>query len=240
MTFPTVIAENGGNQPTDATSHTINLPDGSNISGRMILLFFTSDSTRTFTWPTGFTAILALGGSGFTNSVAYKITDGTEGYPATGATVTLTVSAVEQSCHTTYLISGQHASSAPEVSTATTGTSTAPDPGALNPAGWDVENTLWFAFASLNGASSTTPRFTGYPASYTNTRSDISAGGNGVVQGVARRENATASEDPGAFTSGTSIAWRAVTVGVRPAPAAATIVNRAVNINQAVCRAATH
>lgn len=218
MTFPTVIAENGGNNTSDVTSVTVNLPDGSNVAGRMILLFFSSDgSGETFTYPAGWGTILAAGGTGFTNGAAYKITDGSEGYPSTGATITVGITSVEQSCHTTYLIEGFAAGTAPAVAAATTGTSTAPDPGALNPGSWDVEDTLWFAFASANGASATTPRFTGYPTNYTNTRSDISAGGNGVVQGVARRENATASEDPGAFTLGTSVAWRAATFGIRPA-----------------------
>lgn len=222
MTFPTVIAENGGNSTTDQTSVTVNLPDGSNVAGRRILCFFTSDgSGETFTYPAGWNIILAAGGTGFTNGAAYHDTDGTEGYPSTGATITVTITSVEQSCHTTYLISGFETSTAPAVATATTGTSTAPDAGALNPSGWDVEDTLWFAFASANGLSATTPRFSGYPTSYTNTRSDISAGGNGCVQAVARRENATASEDPSAFTLDTSTGWRATTIGIRPAAVAA-------------------
>jgi hypothetical protein len=227
MAFPTVIAVAGGNTNTDETSHTVNIPDGSNVSGRRILLFFTSDgSGETFTYPADWVEILAEGGSGFTSVVIYKETLGTEGYPATGATITITVSSVERSAHTSYLLSGVH-TDAPAVATATAGTSTAPDAGALNPAGWDVEDTLWFAFCSLNGASATTPRITVYPTSYTNGRSDFAADGNGVTQGVARYENATASEDAGAFTSDTSVAWRATTVGVRPAAAAA-----AVNVNR--------
>lgn len=217
MSFPSVVAVNGGNATVDATSVTINLPDGSDVSGRLILLFFTSDgSGESFTWPTGFTEILAEGGTGFTNGVAYRFTDGTEGYSSTGATTTLTITSVEQSAHTTYLLSGVNTSSPPEAATATTGTSTAPDSGSLNPVGWGTEDTLWFAFASANGLSSTTPRFSAYPTNYTNGRSDISAGGNGVVQAVARRELNAASEDPGAFTIDTSAAWRASTIGVRP------------------------
>lgn len=242
MTFPTVIAENGGNTTTDATSITVNLPDGSNVTGRLLLLFFSSDgSGESFTYPAGWTTLLAAGGTGFTNGIAYHVITGSEGYPSTGATITVTITSVEQSCHTCYLISGQHTSSAPEVSTATTGTSTAPDAGALNPTNWDVEDTLWLAYCSANGTSSTAPRITVWPTSYTNTRSDISAGGNGCIQGVARRENAVASEDPAAFTISASTGWRAATVGIRPAPAAAAnIPNHVLNINQAVSRAATH
>ena len=223
MTFPTVVAVNGGNNTSDATNQTVNLPDGSNVAGRLILLFFTSDgSGETFTYPdASWVEIFAAGGSGFTNAVAYHVVDGTEGFDGTGDTITVVVTSVEQSAHTTYLISGQHASSMPVASAEATGTGTAPDPAALNPAGWATEDTLWFAFCSLNGVNATTPRLSAYPADYGSGRSDISAGGNGVVQGVARRENATASEDPGAFTSDTSVAWRAATIGVRPAPAAA-------------------
>ncbi len=217
MSFPTVLGVSGGNATVDATAVTINLPDGSDVAGRLILLFFTSDgSGESFTWPTGFTEILVEGGTGFTNGVAYRFTDGTEGYASTGATTTLTITSVEQSAHTTYLLSGVDTSTPPEAATATTGTSTAPNSGSLNPAGWGTEDTLWFTFASLNGSSSTTPRITAYPTNYTNGRSDISAGGNGVVQGVARRELNAASEDPSAFTIGTSVAWRASTIGVRP------------------------
>jgi hypothetical protein len=223
MTYPTVVAVNGGHYDSDATSHTVNLPDGSNVAGKLILLFFTSDgSGESFTYPdASWIEIFAAGGSGFTNAVAYHVTNGTEGYGATGATITVVVTSVEQSAHTTYLISGQHASSMPVASTAATGTSTAPDSAALNPAGWDVEDTLWFTYCSLNGTSSSAPRISAYPTNYTDGRSDISPGGNGIVQATARRENATASEDPGAFTSDTSVAWRAATIGVRPAPAAA-------------------
>ena len=217
MSFPTVVSVNGGNSTTDATSVTINLPDGSNVANRLILLFFSSDGGgESFTWPTGFTEILAEGGSGFTNGVAYQFTTGSEGYASTGATTTLTITSVEQSAHTTYLLSGVDTATPPEAATATTGTSTAPNSGSLNPAGWGTEDTLWFAYAATNGMSSTTPRFSAYPTNYTNGRSDISAGGNGVVQAVARRELNAASEDPGAFTIDTSAAWRASTIGVRP------------------------
>ena len=224
MAFPSVVAVNGGNATVDATSVTINLPDGSDVANRLILLFFTSDgSGESFTWPTGFTEILVEGGTGFTNGVAYQFTTGSEGYASTGATTTLTITSVEQSAHTTYLLSGVDTATAPEAATATTGTSTAPDSGSLNPAGWGTEDTLWFTFASANGLSSTTPRFSVYPTNYTNGRSDISAGGNGVVQGVARRELNAASEDPGAFTIDTSAGWRASTIGVRPGAVAYTL-----------------
>src|SRR3990172_13336955 len=116
MAFPTVLAENGGNSTVNQTSVTVNLPDGSNVADRLIIVFFTSDgSGETFTYPSDFpwTEILAEGGSGHTSSVFFRRTTGTEGYPATGATITATISSTQQNCHTTYLITGHHASSNP-------------------------------------------------------------------------------------------------------------------------------
>jgi hypothetical protein len=227
MSFPTVIAENGGNSTTNQTSVTVKLPDGSNVAGRLLLCFFTSDgSGETFTFPSDFpwTSLMADGGTGFTNCVRFRRTTGTEGYPATGATITVTVSSIEMSAHTTYLISGHHASTDPAASTPTTGTSVSPDPGDLNPGGWDVEDTLWFTFCSLNGKSSTTPRVSAYPTNYTtNGRSDFAANSNGVTQGVSWRTNAAASEDVGTFTSDTLTEWRAVTIAIRPAPGGFTV-----------------
>ena len=214
MTFPTVIATAGGNYDSNATVVTINLPNGSNVSGRRILLFLTSDGAgETFSYPTGFTELIPEGGDGFTQGAAFRNTDGTEGWGATGATTVATISSVEQSCHTTYLLSG-FGTDVPAISAAGTGSGTASNPPALNPAGWATEDTLWFAYTSLNGVNATTPRISAYPSSYTGT-TNISAGGNGVVQGVAYRANATASEDPGVFTHDSTV-WQAYTVGIRP------------------------
>lgn len=220
MSFAVVEAENGGNQASNATSHTVNLPSGI-VAGNLLLVFFSSDgSTVTHTFPAGWTKILAEAGSGQTNSVWSRFADGSE-----GATITVTTSALEQSSHTSYRLSGAHASTVPEGGGSATGTSTAPDSTSLDPAAWATEDTLWFTVCVLNGSSATAPRITAYPTNYTNGRSDISVGGNGCVQGVARRQLAASSEDPGAFTSDTSVTWRAGTVAVRPAAAAAITVD---------------
>jgi hypothetical protein len=95
------------------------------------------------------------------------------------------------------------------------GTSTAPDPNLLNPANWVTEDTLWFASA----AAAASPAFTVFPTSYTNTSSDVSGGASGASLGIARRENATSSENPSAFTIDASVVHQEWTVAVRPAPA---------------------
>jgi hypothetical protein len=223
MAFPVVAAVNGGNHASDVGTpfeHTINLPSGI-ANGDLLVVFFTTDgSSESHSYPAGWTKLLAEYGTGYTGSIGCRVADGSE-----GSTILVTLTSAEQSCHTSYRITGQFSSATVAdyiaASTIVTGTSAAPDAGALNPANWNVEDTLWITSCSLNGAGGSTPRITVYPTSYTDGRSDISAGGNGCVNGTARRENATSSEDAGAFTSDTVVAWGASTVGIRPAAASA-------------------
>jgi hypothetical protein len=87
-----------------------------------------------------------------------------------------------------------------------------PDPPALNPANWDVEDTLWIAAAERD---TSTPSFTSYPASYTGAANTLQGD---LLLMTAHRQNAVASENPGAFgtDNGQSNAW---TIAVRPASA---------------------
>jgi len=152
MTFPTVDAENGGNSVTNETNVTVKLPDGSNVAGKRLFAFFTSDgSGETFTFPSDFpwTELVPEGGTGFTSGVWYRDITGSEGYSATNATITVVVASIEMSAHTTYRITCD-LSTPPEASTPTTGTDAAPDAGALNPSGWGTEDTLWLTFCSMN------------------------------------------------------------------------------------------
>lgn len=219
----TLVNTNSGNEPSNTTSHTHNLPDGSDVSGRLIVDLFASDgSGESFTYPDASWNELAHGGSGFTYGMVYHETDGTEGYPSTGATITVTVTSVEQGSHATYLWDGYATSTAPEYSTEVNGTGTNCDPGTLTPS-WGSDATMWMVFCVLNGASSTTPRFSGYPSGdYTTNKLDsISTGGNGVVQATSYRLNTASSENPSAFTSDTSVTFSTFTLGIKPAAAAA-------------------
>ena len=152
---------------------------------------------------------------------AYKWSDGTE----TG-TFTVTVAggaAGSDAAFCLLSIPGAHASTPPEGGTIANGTSAAADPGALNPAGWDTEDTLWIAVAG-SGETSTTGSFTGVASAPTNysdyADSGISADVVGGVEGaVAFRQLNAASENVGAFSVDVSNARNsALLLAVRPIP----------------------
>jgi CRP-like cAMP-binding protein len=138
--------------------------------------------------------------------------DGTEG----GTTVNFVTSAGELAVAHVYGV-GQWCDSgtlANDVAAAVViGTGTAPDPPALDPAAWDVADTLWIAAYGAENLGGTAA----YPASYTDGRYDVSGGLVGRASTAsARRENAVASEDPGAFRNDFTQPWVAVVIGIRP------------------------
>jgi hypothetical protein len=197
---------------TDTTDHYVNMPATVNEGGLLIALF-TNDGSATVTTPGGWTQLASnASGAAVRLSVYYKIAAGTEG----GTMVNFVTSAAEQAAAQVYRISDWHGTTPPEISTAATGTSTSPNPASLNPAGWDVADTLWLAVAGQDrGDQSGT---TAYPAHYTDGVSSLSSNNIGSCRiHSACRMLAAASEDPGAFTIPTSEEWVAFTIAVRPA-----------------------
>lgn len=151
---------------------------------------------------------------------AYKFSSGSE----TGTfTVTTADTSTSDSAFFLLSIPGAHASTPPEGGTIANGTAAAANPGALDPAGWAAEDTLWIAVAG-NGEDATTGSFTGLtaaPANYSNyVDSGISADVVGGVEGaVAFRQLNAASEDVAGFTCDLSNARNsALLLAVRPAP----------------------
>jgi hypothetical protein len=94
------------------------------------------------------------------------------------------------------------------------GTTNAPNPPSLDPAGWFVETTLWIVGAF--GSSWTAVN--GYPTNYaTNGAHNLSGTGTGHASiSTSWRENATASEDPAAFSMSTTSSGVVATIAVRP------------------------
>jgi hypothetical protein len=202
VAFPTVAATNTSVTAVADVNHTVSLP--ASISAGDLLVVFFGVFTGTVTTPTGWTSLDALSGW---YKFLYRVADGSEGATLAVATGSSTVA-----IHLSYRITGQHASTAPEVGTRATATSANPNPPSLDPAGWGAEDTLWIVFNNADGSDTT-----GYPASYSNgiaTFTGSTAGGM-----AARQLNAT-SEDPGTFTLTGSVQWQANTVAVRPAAAA--------------------
>ena len=200
---------------TDTTDHYVDMPATAN-AGDLLIVLFTNDGSATVTTPDGWSLLASNAtGTAVRLSIYYKIAAGTEG----GTTVNFATSASEQAAAQVYRITDWHGATPPEISTAATGTSTAPNPASLDPAGWDVADTLWIAVAGQDrGDQSGT---TAYPASYADGISTQSS--DPATTGVcrthsARRVLAVASENPGAFTIPVWEEWVAFTIAVRPEP----------------------
>jgi hypothetical protein len=198
---------------SDTTDHNVNMPVTVD-AGNLLIVLFTNDGNAAVTTPAGWTALASNATNGAVMlSVYYKIAAGTEG----STTVNFVTSASEQAAAQVYRITDWHGTTPPEISADATGTSTAPNPASLNPAGWDVASTLWIAVAGQDrGDQSGT---TAYPASYadgTSTLSSFTTGSCRIYS--ASRVLAAASENPGAFTIPVWEEWVAFTVAVRPEP----------------------
>jgi hypothetical protein len=196
---------------TDTTAHYVDMPATVN-AGDLLIVLFTNDGSAIVTTPGGWSSLASANGAAVRLSIYYKIAAGTEG----GTTVNFATSASEQAAAQVYRIANWHGTTPPEISTAATGTSTAPDPASLDLAGWDVADTLWLAVAGQDRGNQ--EGATAYPYSYTDGISTLSSATTyGCRTHSARRVLAAESENPGAFTIPDLDKWIAFTIAVRPA-----------------------
>ena len=214
--FPTVVGTNNSQTVTNSAP-TIDLPAGI-ASGDLIIVFLAQDGAATATWPSPWVELVdENAGTAANLHVAYLIASGGE------TTVAPTMSFAERSQHLAIRISAAswHGTTPPEVAAAVAGTSAAPNSGSLTPS-WGSVDTLWITtFGIDQPASSGNPvtfPVTGWPTNYTdnnlsNGESDNSTAGIAL----ATRNLATATQDPGAFTTTGSDDWVASTIAVRPA-----------------------
>jgi hypothetical protein len=198
---------------SDTTDHYVDMP-ATVDAGDLLIVLFTNDGNATVTTPGGWTELASDDNTAVRCSVCYKIAVGDED----GTTVDFVTSASEQAAAQVYRITNWHGTTPPEISTAAKSTSTHPNPTSLDPAGWDVADTLWIAVAGQDRGDQTGP--TAYPAYYTNGISTLSADDDtsSCRTHSARRVLAAASENPGAFTIPQTEEWVAFTIAVRPVP----------------------
>lgn len=206
MAFPQVqsITET---TTASATVHNISMPATVN-AGDLLLIVVMAGSTVINSHPSGWTKLR----DSTQTPVYLKNAVGDED----GTTISVGTSSSTSMAFQVYRITGWYDSGTilndVELAT-TTGSSTSPNPPSLNPTNWGAEDTLWIACAVWAAGFSVT----GYPSSYTDGLGTSSAGGRVAT---ARRENNTASEDPGTFSIETSVGWRVHTIGIRPDPGA--------------------
>ena len=214
-TFPVVAASNTG-EDFGSVDHDVDLPSGIS-SGDLLMLFIACrNSTLSITTPSGWTIIGATFTSGGESSghsrsgVYYRVANGSETSP-----IVVTTSGVTPCAYVTKRITGQHAATAPEGGTPSSGSSATPDPPNLAPS-WGAEDTLWMTMYGLMDSVTTSI----YPYADGNVTTATTAGSNVTIGYCEQNENA-ASDNPGTFTASGSDLWGAQTIAVRPASASA-------------------
>jgi hypothetical protein len=196
-------------QSTAVTSHPVLLPQGSNVAGKRVQIWFACESASVV-WPAGWTEIGSEDSTTATVlSIGERIIDGTEGFDGDDDSITVTTGTASLSNAHAYQITGSHASAAAEKATAATGSGANVNPPSLDPS-WASEETLFITGGAYRFNSS----FTAAPTNYTNVLS-LSGGDTNAPLGTARRVVTATSDDPGTFTSADGGAWVAQTVAVR-------------------------
>lgn len=206
MSFPTVAATNTTNNAVNNPTKAINLP-ASISSGDLLIIVLAAYATAgavSITTPSGWSVLFSVVGSGNLRRVAgfYKVASGSE-----GATVSITFSRNVSCAANSYRITGY--TGTPEAGTATTGSSTAPNPPSLSPS-WGSGDILWLAvFGNVSpGGTITSP---------TNYSSGFSVDEGKILIASAQRNLTASSEDPGAFTT-SSANWAANTIAIQGIP----------------------
>lgn len=211
MSFPTIGTSATSVENADETTHDVSLP-ASIAAGDLLIVLFTSDEAPTFTWPGGWTQLVADTANGTTvkTGVRYRIATGSE-----GATIQITTDTGQQSAHQSWRIpAGQHnAAVAPEAAVAT-GTSATPDPPNLAPTG-GAKDYLWIEGFGVDTDDATV----NYESTnYTKIAIVSSAGATAKVAcAAAYRQLNASSENPGTMTCDASEEWIAFTIAVHPA-----------------------
>lgn len=216
MAFPThthAVAR----QTSNTTTHAWTLPSG-NAAGKLLVLILSYDGTPTVSGLTGqgFSQIgSTLAGSGAGSAQVWaKFTDGSE------VSGTWTSSAGEQSVTHALLFSGAHASTPPEIASASDTASGDIDPPALNPSGWDIEDTQWVVLGQTSSnAENDSANWVG-PSGWTLIDNDDSASGDdsGVQTRLSYKDEATDSMNPPTIAKESlGSDWGAITIAIRPA-----------------------
>lgn len=220
MAFPTVATSATSKETVYGTSDfVVTLPTGV-ASGDLLLLYiiYNVAADRTYVTPSGWTRVARLFGNSAFESYIY-------GRFATGAESTATFTKTREAGGTgggagaaiAYRITGHYSSGtvADAVEATLAGSFANPtNPQALNPTGWDAEDTLWFAGVGC----SETYSVSSYPTNYSSNQLTVVEAGATHRATMASYASNTASEDPGAYTfTGPPDYGHVVTIGVRPA-----------------------
>lgn len=203
MTLPVDAARAVTNSTTSGTSHSLNLP-GSISSGDFLLSVIRTPGSATTSWPSGWIKWEELNAdaSDDVTTLAFKVADGTE-----GATITVTLGTSRILVGLCYKVTGAVAIT---LSNGVVGSASQPNsPNLL--ASTIARDFLWITLGGCDDSET----LTSAPTNYANgtIQGSTATGASGCsVYGASRQLNA-ASEDPGAWTLGSTSIWTAWTVG---------------------------
>ncbi len=208
--FPQVVTSSTSTS-INTQSHSVTLPSGIAANDGLIILFQHDGTTiEEDATLSGWTRADYVSVSTSALAIFTKLAVGSE-----SGSVTVTTTTGERAAHVALRIDSwfENISTGIEISSGATDTSTAPNPDSLTPA-WGALKTLWIAVYGQNNGGTTS----GYPTNFADNQLNASTGdGSGEVQvACASKEELTATQDPGAFTSSKSAAWRALTIAIRP------------------------
>lgn len=198
-----------GSETVATAAHGIVVPAGS-AAGNMLVVQFITDGSGTpsadgfvrTTW-SSFTTVY--------QHIMTKILTGAE------ADFDMALSTSRKSSHRVFLITGNHATTAPEAfwNSGNGGTVTSP---ALTLAGWGApEETLFMGMIGWDGGMTAV----GYPAGLPDNRATYNGAGSSLGLGVATANLAEDSDGANIFVASGSDQWVGATLGIRPAAAAA-------------------
>ena len=215
MAFPNVVARNETATTTAAT--TITVPFTQTTNDLVVILLAAPSVISISSNDEGFTSFVSSGGHAFG---LYKVLDGSE-----GGDVVITLSASVKAAAVSYNIQGSDGA-APETS-ATSGTSTTPDPPSLTPVNGSKDY-LWLAFVRQAGEELDDDTWcTAAPTDFTNllqkTTGTGGAASTNCSAASAERQFTGSVLDPGTFTVAQSLAWRTITISIAPTSGAAAV-----------------
>ncbi|HEX9678997.1 MAG TPA: hypothetical protein VGA08_00005, partial [Candidatus Saccharimonadales bacterium] len=200
---------------SDTATHNVSMP-ATVDAGDLLLALFTSDGSATVSVSGGGWSSISstANGGNVRASVFARLADGSED----GGTFDFQTSAGERATAQVYRILAADwygsITNSVDATGASAGNTSTPDPGTLNPPNWDVEATLWLAYAG----GSTYTSVTSYPSTYTNGTHTVTidTSNSGASTSSARLTATAASENPGNFSMGSTDQSVAYTVAVRP------------------------
>lgn len=205
---PSVAGVSAGANPFPTTGHTIALPAGLTEGDRLLLFWADANTSSTVTPPSGWTPLYNTSGSGYRRIVFQKSATGSE-----PRTIVIETSAAERSAHAVLAVAAGTHDGETVVSPLAIGTSASPDAPLLT-TGFGSVGTLYIAAAFAAGDDNTPAPSA--PSGYAGLMTGYAGEGTGGARTlIASRQETAASNDPAAFTLGSSVTWSALTVAVR-------------------------